>query len=65
MTSTHPITVSDLTELIAAREETRAELRLLAISAYDHWLELEARIEQLEQRLDGAPNAEAPADTEA
>jgi BMFP domain-containing protein YqiC len=48
------VTVSDLSQLIEAREETRAELRLLAIRAYEHWLELESRIEELETRLDTA-----------
>lgn len=48
------VTVSELSQLIEAREETRAELRLLAIRAYEHWLELESRIEELETRLDSA-----------
>ncbi len=45
------VTVSDLAALIHAREETRAELHLLAVRAYDQWCELEARLEQLEQRM--------------
>ncbi|RYZ02420.1 MAG: hypothetical protein EOO73_31895 [Myxococcales bacterium] len=54
MANESPVTVSDLTQLIQARAETRAELRLLAIKAYEHWLELERRIEELESRLDAA-----------
>lgn len=46
------VTVSDLTALIQAREETRVELQLLALRAYEQWLELEARIRQLEERFE-------------
>ncbi|MDF3069584.1 MAG: hypothetical protein K0R38_5185 [Polyangiaceae bacterium] len=53
MADENQVTVSDLTQLIQTREETRAELRLLAIRAYEHWLEVESRIEALESRLDG------------
>ncbi len=52
MSSKEPVSVTDVANLIQAREETRSELRLLAIRAYEHWLELEARIEALELRLD-------------
>lgn len=61
MSSKQQVTVSDLSELIEAREETRAELRLLAIRAYEHWLDLESKIEALEQRLDqGRTSSAAP-----
>jgi len=61
MSSKEQVTVSDLSELIEAREETRAELRLLAIRAYEHWLDLESKIEALEQRLDqGRTSSAAP-----
>lgn len=60
MSSKQGVTVSDLAQLIEAREETRAELRLLAIRAYEHWLELESRIEELEQRLDEARRSSPP-----
>jgi hypothetical protein len=56
------VTVSDLSQLIEAREDTRAELRLLAIRAYEHWLELESKIEQLEHRLDEARHTSPPAE---
>lgn len=46
------VTVSELMRMIEAHEEMRAELRLIAIRAYEHWLELEAKIEQLERRLE-------------
>jgi BMFP domain-containing protein YqiC len=46
------LTVSDLTALIQDREETRAELQLLALRAYEQWRELEAKIRELEERLD-------------
>jgi hypothetical protein len=46
------VTVSELMRMIEAHEEMRAELRLLAIRAYEHWLELEAKLEQLEHRLE-------------
>jgi BMFP domain-containing protein YqiC len=59
MTSKEQVTVSDLSELIEAREETRAELRLLAIRAYEHWLDLESKIEALEQRLDQSRTSSA------
>jgi BMFP domain-containing protein YqiC len=62
MRSNATVTVSDLTQLIEAREETRAELRLLAIRAYEHWLELEAKIEELEHRLDEARRTSPPAE---
>lgn len=57
----HQVTVSELAQLIEARQETRAELRLLAIRAYEHWLQLEARIEELEQRLDRTAPSGPPA----
>lgn len=60
MSSKATVTVSDLTQLIEAREETRAELRLLAIRAYEHWLELESKIEELEHRLDEARRSSPP-----
>lgn len=47
-----PVTVSDLAALIAAREETRAELQLLAVRAYEQWLDLQGQIRELEQRFD-------------
>jgi hypothetical protein len=62
MANRHPVTVFDLTRLIEAREETRAELRLLAIRAYEHWLELESKIEELERRLEVAHASELPPD---
>ena len=46
-----PVTVSDLAALIHEREETRAELHLLAVRAYEQWCELEAKLEQLEERM--------------
>lgn len=49
-----PMTVSDVAELIRCREELRAELHALALRAYDHWCELEARLDALEARLDQA-----------
>lgn len=60
MSSKQCVTVSDLSQLIEAREETRAELRLLAIRAYEHWLELESKIEELEHRLDDARRSSVP-----
>lgn len=51
-----PITVSDLAALIHAREETRAELHLLAVRAYEQWCELEAKLEQLEARMNRSCN---------
>jgi hypothetical protein len=45
------LTVSDLSQLIAAREETRAELHLLSLEAWEHWRELEAKLHELEERL--------------
>jgi hypothetical protein len=60
MSSKQCVTVSDLSQLIEAREETRAELRLLAIRAYEHWLELECKIEELEHRLDDARRSSVP-----
>lgn len=62
MSSNATVTVSDLTQLIEAREETRAELRLLAIRAYEHWLELESKIEELENRLDEQRRTSPPAE---
>jgi hypothetical protein len=52
------LTVSDLSQLIAAREETRAELHLLALEAWQHWRELEAKLEQLEAHLFRGPSNE-------
>jgi len=49
--SNKQVTVSDVAALIHAREETRAELHLLAVRAYEQWCELEAKLEQLEQRM--------------
>lgn len=46
------VTVTDLAALIHAREEIRAELRSLAVHAYEQWCELEARLELLEERMD-------------
>jgi len=46
------VTVSDLSALIEAREETRAELQPLAQQAYEQWRDLKARIQQLEERLE-------------
>lgn len=46
------ITVSDLSALIAAREETRAELHDLALEAFEQWRSLEAKLRDLEQRFD-------------
>jgi BMFP domain-containing protein YqiC len=62
MSSKATVTVSDLSQLIEAREDTRAELRLLAIRAYEHWLELESKIEALEHRLDEARRTSPPAE---
>jgi hypothetical protein len=46
------VTVSDLSALIQAREDTRAELQLLALQAYEHWRDLDAKIQQLEDRFE-------------
>jgi BMFP domain-containing protein YqiC len=53
------LTVSDLSQLIADREEIRAELRLLALEAFERWQELEARVNELEERLCRVPDREA------
>jgi hypothetical protein len=52
------ITVSDLALLIAAREETRAELHLLSLEAWEHWREIEAKLQELEDRLCRGPDGE-------
>lgn len=57
------VTVSDLSALIAAREETRAALQVLALEAYEHWQMLESRIHELELRLDRG-RAPSPLDDE-
>lgn len=54
------LTVSDLSQLIAAREETRAELHLLSLEARQHWHDIEARLHELEHRLDLAANGPPP-----
>jgi BMFP domain-containing protein YqiC len=46
------LTVADLSQLIAAREEIRAELHLLALDARERWRALEAKLHELEERLD-------------
>jgi BMFP domain-containing protein YqiC len=56
----HEVTAFGPTQVTVANEQTRAELRLLAIRAYEHWLELEAKIEALETRLDLARRSSAP-----
>jgi hypothetical protein len=50
------LTVSDLSQLIAAREETRAELQLLSLEAWEHWRDIEARLQALEDRLCHRPS---------
>lgn len=50
------LTVSDLSQLIAAREETRAELHLLSLAAWEHWRDIEARLRELEDRLCRGPD---------
>ncbi len=45
---TNPVTVAEVSALIAAREETRAEL----LRALEHWREIEERVQDLEQRLE-------------
>lgn len=50
------LTVSDLSRWIAEREETRAELHLLALEAWEHWRELEAKLRELEDRLCRGPD---------
>ena len=52
------LTVSDLSQLIAAREETRAELRLLSLDAWERWRTIEAKLRELEGRLSGGVDAE-------
>ena len=52
------LTVADLSRLIAAREETRAELHLLALEAWEHWRELEAKLRELEDRLCRGPDGQ-------
>ena len=54
--SKNAVTVSDLAALIHAKEETRAELHLLAVRAYEQWFALEAKLIELEQRLDHSRN---------
>jgi hypothetical protein len=47
-----PVTVGDLAALIEAREEVREELHELSLRAHQQCCELEARLQELEQRLD-------------
>jgi hypothetical protein len=52
------LTVSDLSQLIAAREETRAELHQLSLEAWEHWRDIEAKLHELEDRLCRGPDGE-------
>jgi hypothetical protein len=52
------LTVSDVSRLIAEREETRAELQLLSLEAWEHWRDLEAKLRELEHRLCRGPDGE-------
>jgi len=45
------MTVSDVAELIRERAELRAEMRALAARAFDQWREIDARLEELEERM--------------
>lgn len=68
------VTVSDVSALIAEREETRAELHLLTLEAYEHWRALESKLHALEARFNLScgeisevririPTAEAPVES--
>lgn len=52
--NSNDVTVSEISALIQAREDTLAEL----LNVYEHWLELEARIRDVEvsyARANGEP----------
>lgn len=51
------VTVSDVTALISAREDVRAEIHLLTLEAYEHWRALEAKLHALEARFDRSADA--------
>lgn len=51
------VTVSDVTALISAREDMRAEIHLLTLEAYEHWRALEAKLHALEARFERSADA--------
>lgn len=58
--SRRQVTISELALPAEVQEETRAELCRLALRAHEHWLELESKVEQLEDRWELARRPSVP-----